>query len=457
MELTQDGFLKKRDVDGTTVIHKICFMGNMVSLNLILNVIQIFPEEFIMEDHQNNQPLHYAVRSGNIEFVRLFIEHVSKLNDFKTKDDMCDFLSCYNTDSITPLYIAFKLKNIEMIKLLLEFGADIDEEMMNMTTPLHLACMFGNIEIFLYLIHNKAKITIDDNGQSPLHSACIGGNINIIRILLQHFLELNIAAELTSVSEFISLCDDNNISPLQIAFQQKNMQLIRLLLVEFGGNVNELMNDNNTPLHYACGWGNFDFFRFLINKKAKITLNELGQTPLHLACIGGNINIVKILLKRFSELDDEELLTQFINFYDTNYVCTLQIAFEKKNMPLIKLLLEFGADINEEMDEGNTALHYACEWGVFDFFMFIINKQALIKINDNGGTPLHSACIGGNIDIVKKLVSMGINKEYTNLDGQTARVLAVQNGHQAIFDYLQNKSQTNLFFVCEENDDDDDE
>jgi ankyrin repeat protein len=199
MEVTPDGFLKKKKVDGTTVIHDICLMGNIFALLHILSVINIDHEEFIMDDFENNQPLHFAVTSGNVEFVRLFIENISELLKFKTKEDIQDFISCYNINSKTPLYIAFEQKHVEMIKLLLEYGADINEEMISMTTPLHLACMLGNIEIFLYLIHNKAKITINDNGQSPLHLACISGNITIVRILLENFLELNDTEELKGI------------------------------------------------------------------------------------------------------------------------------------------------------------------------------------------------------------------------------------------------------------------
>jgi hypothetical protein len=195
MEFAPDGFLKKNN-DGTTILHHICYQADLIHLKNIFEISNLHFSEFLRGDNKNNDPLHYAIASKNIDFIKYFIEEVSTILDSEEPDlGITDFISCYNDDSITPLYAAFMYKNIPLIKLLLEYGADIDEQVQNNDTPLHLAANLGNVEIVLHLLQEGAELTINDKGYTPLHNACISGNMEIVKLLVKEGVGLKIRNE----------------------------------------------------------------------------------------------------------------------------------------------------------------------------------------------------------------------------------------------------------------------
>ncbi len=91
-------------------------------------------------------PLHQAVATGNIEIVKLVLDHGGQELFLNTYDD----LSC------TPLMVAVREHFIPIIKLLLEYGADVNR-------------------------HNEAMI-----GDTALAQAVDDGQVEIVQLLLAH-------------------------------------------------------------------------------------------------------------------------------------------------------------------------------------------------------------------------------------------------------------------------------
>ncbi|ORX65883.1 ankyrin, partial [Anaeromyces robustus] len=59
------------------------------------------------------------------------------------------------------------------------------------------------------------------------------------------------------------------------------------------------------------------------------------------------------------------------------------------NEDLVKYLIEHGADINKENEDGKTPLFWACESGNEDLVKYLIDLGADInKENEKGETPL---------------------------------------------------------------------
>jgi len=92
----------------------------------------------------------------------------------------------------TALHIACDLEKVEKVQSLLAAAQEggggvvinVDEQDEDGWTPLHIACMRGNLKIVELL--TNANVEVQDNkfGFTPLHDACANGHNDIIRFLV---------------------------------------------------------------------------------------------------------------------------------------------------------------------------------------------------------------------------------------------------------------------------------
>jgi len=118
-------------------------------------------------------PLHTAVVSNNIEVVRLFISRGAQLN---TADQFGN----------TPLHITAEKNNIPVMQVLIVAKADLNaKEKTTGATPLHIASLKGHLEAMRTLLDGGAGIEkVNNVGQSSLFSAVVGKQLEAVRFLL---------------------------------------------------------------------------------------------------------------------------------------------------------------------------------------------------------------------------------------------------------------------------------
>jgi ankyrin repeat protein len=129
-------------------------------------------------DNEMYSMLHVACRAfpehHNFDHViEYLVEHGAKVN-------------CIDHYGITPLHILSEYGRIDLVRLLVEHGADV-----NLTrekpTSLHMATENGHLNVVQYLVDHGANVNYrDKDGVSPLHSACRGGYFDIVRFLVEH-------------------------------------------------------------------------------------------------------------------------------------------------------------------------------------------------------------------------------------------------------------------------------
>lgn len=112
------------------------------------------------KDAEGNTPLEYAVRGGNIEVIKYLIENGANV---LIKDR-------YNA---TPLHAAAIVsRNNNIIDLLLKSGVPIDAQTNHGETPLFFAISHNNNNVALNLLSHGAQATLlPNNGESPLTRA----------------------------------------------------------------------------------------------------------------------------------------------------------------------------------------------------------------------------------------------------------------------------------------------
>lgn len=90
-----------------------------------------------------------------------------------------------NSDGFSPLLLACYRGNIEVAKLLIETGCDINQKS-SMGTPLMAAVVKGNTTMVQYLLLKNANVNLtDENGTTALMYAVMFKNKEIVTLLLQ--------------------------------------------------------------------------------------------------------------------------------------------------------------------------------------------------------------------------------------------------------------------------------
>lgn len=79
---------------------------------------------------------------------------------------------------MTPLHRVATRGNIELLQILLSFGANVNQVNGFGETPLHFACQTASLRFIGILVENGADITIiDKGGRSCLHHAARSGSV----------------------------------------------------------------------------------------------------------------------------------------------------------------------------------------------------------------------------------------------------------------------------------------
>jgi ankyrin repeat protein len=136
-----------------------------------------------MSNKQQKQ-LYSAVKTGNLEKVREIIEN----NRLLIKEASGMLLLCE----------AIKTENVEIIRLLLAFGVEVNDEdkiLYDNEIPLSIACYSGNLEIVQLVLDYGAIINTcreDPEYLNPLMCAVINSDLNLVKLLVERGADVNV-------------------------------------------------------------------------------------------------------------------------------------------------------------------------------------------------------------------------------------------------------------------------
>ncbi|XP_018587758.2 B-cell lymphoma 3 protein homolog [Scleropages formosus] len=144
------------DRNGQTAAHLCCEHGLRSCLALILKYSEC-QSCLKVRNYEGLTPLHLAVQKGDKELVRLLLDSGADI-------DAVDFKS-----GRSPLIHAVENNNMEMISMLIESGVNVNAQSYSGNTALHSACGRGQVEAVRVLLRNGADSSLKNyHNDTPL-------------------------------------------------------------------------------------------------------------------------------------------------------------------------------------------------------------------------------------------------------------------------------------------------
>ncbi|GLD55168.1 ankyrin-1-like isoform X1, partial [Lates japonicus] len=350
----------------------------------------------------------------------------------------------------SPLYMAAQENHLEVVKFLLENGANQSLPTEDGFTPLAVALQQGHENVVALLINygTKGKVRLP-----ALHIAARNDDTRTAAVLLQNdpnpdvlsktgFTPLHIAAhyENMSVAQLllnrganVNFTPKNGITPLHIASRRGNVMMVRLLL-DRGAQIDAKTKDELTPLHCAARNGHVRIIEILLEHGAPIQAKtKNGLSPIHMAAQGDHMDCVRQLLQYNAEIDDITL----------DHLTPLHVAAHCGHHRMAKVLLDKGAKANARALNGFTPLHIACKKNHMRSMDLLLKHSASLEaVTESGLTPLHVAAFMGHLNIVKNLLQRGASPNASNVKVETPLHMASRAGHCEVAQFLlQNTAQ----------------
>ncbi|XP_010291265.1 PREDICTED: ankyrin repeat domain-containing protein 16 [Phaethon lepturus] len=279
---------------GDTLLHHAARYGHRDVLAYLVEVLGMDIEVF-NDDYK--RPLHEAASMGHEECVSYLLERDASVDCLKKAD-------------WTPLMMACTRQSVEVIKALVEHGANPLLKNKDGWNCFHIASREGHPQVLRYLLDASPGSWDTESmiKRTPLHTAAMHGCFDVVELLLER-------CQYKPDSR-----DKCGVTPFMDAIQNGHVNIARLLLEK----------------HQAC----------------PTAVDALGAQPLHRAAVTAQDEAIQFLVSELGVDVNERVMTLQLT--------ALHYAAKEGHVCTIQTLLSLGADVHAKDGKNRSALHAAC-------------------------------------------------------------------------------------------------
>ncbi|XP_067678535.1 ankyrin repeat domain-containing protein 50-like [Haliotis asinina] len=351
--------------------------------------------------------LHSACLGGDVDLVKNVIS--------QNMLDINGRVHCGRT----AVMMAAENRHRDVVKLLVDKGADVSVVDETGDNIIHCACMGGDVGVVKYIL-SKSMVDVDRRGSNKMTPIMVAKN----------YKHREVVDLLVSKWPDGSLKYYKHRSILQSACRKGNIDMVKFILSQNTVSINTGWKATITPIMIAAEMGHKEVVKLLVSSGADVSLaDNKGDNILHYACQGGHTETVKYILSQ--NMSD-------INSRGFQKMSPLMRAALMGHREVMKLLASKGADVLQLDLGGDNILHYACRGGHIETVEYILS-QNMLDINSRGCrkmTPVMSAGQEGHKEVVELLVENNADLSLVNNGNNNILHLVCQQGRLEMVRYV---------------------
>lgn len=295
------------------------------------------------------RPFYWACQNGDIYVVQRLVKAGADINA-RRRDG-----------NITALGIAASKAHDEVVRYLLEQGAEVDVQDQDYGTPLYIAAENGCLPIVRQLLEHRANVNLTGGlHRRPLNAAAYYGHFEVVELLLQKDIEVDPEEEYRYGSA------------LGAAARKGDHGIVRLLLGK-GWKANRKIKTYGSALVAAATYGHVDVVQALLEHQLDVTSQE---QALEIASKYGKTDVVKKLLEHSNYLRHQKAFLNAASFGRDDILELLQSrgtnqdilntalyeASDHEHESTVGLLIRLGAHSDAEGQEYVTHIIIQVMW-----------------------------------------------------------------------------------------------
>ncbi|KAL8753191.1 MAG: hypothetical protein Q9184_005493 [Pyrenodesmia sp. 2 TL-2023] len=322
-------------------------------------------------------------------------------------------LNVKNDSGQTGIYLASSMGHLEVARILLQHGANVNVSGGRLGTPLQAACFEGHIGIVQLLIMNGADTKSRGLFHNALQAAAKGNHENIAMLLLQSGFEIKSQSEYDQALEeasqtgFIKVVDYlqktygytfgnarlAECQAIHAAIRKGQIGVLQRFIRSTASPKAELPADSVAT---AALGGHDGMIALLLDNGLSIEYEGQFGTPLRSASLLGYDSTVRLLLNHAAKGSTSSSIGNALEAATMNGYCSI-----------VKLLLQEGVDANIKGGSYGTALQAAAYRGHTKVAEILLDAGANVRSAGICEDAFHAAAEGGHEEVMRLFLERG--------------------------------------------------